>query len=77
MSTPTPPTIYRQDVAANVRAELGRADKTGAALSRMIHRDPSYVSRRLKGEYPWDVDDLARISLALEIDVETLTKVRA
>jgi len=51
----------RELVAAEVRAELARRMMTGADLAQRIGRSPMYVSRRIRGEVAFDLDDLQRI----------------
>lgn len=48
--------------AAEVRAALARADITQTAVAEATGRSQSYWSRRLSGEIPLDVDDLAVIA---------------
>lgn len=59
----------RNGVAEEVRALLARKRMTGDKLAAAIDRSPMYVSRRLRGEVPFDLDDLERIAAALDVIV--------
>ncbi len=65
-------TTYGQQVAAEVRAEMARQRRTGADLARHLNRSQQTVSRRLNGESPWDVDDLAAVAAWLGVDLDRL-----
>ncbi len=53
--------------AANIRAELGRQNKTRAALAREMGVTEMWLSRRVNAQTPITVDDLARIAGALDV----------
>lgn len=55
-------TQLRELVAEEVRALLARRQMTGADLAGRIGRSPMYVSRRVRGEVAFDLDDLQRIA---------------
>lgn len=54
--------LLRERVAEEVRALLARRQMTGAELAAKIERSPMYVSRRVRGEVAFDLDDLQRIA---------------
>lgn len=56
---------YRDAVAAEIRAELGRQRTTIVDLSNRTGDAPRSLARRLKGEAPLDVEQLAEIARAL------------
>lgn len=59
-------------VAANVRAELARAQQSGRGLAGQIGMAPSSMARRLSGSIPFRVDELHRIADALNVAVSVL-----
>ena len=65
-------TTYGQQVAAEVRAEMGRQRRSGADLARHLNRSHQTISRRLNGESPWDVDDLAAVAAWLGVSLDRL-----
>lgn len=62
----------REGVAEEVRALIGRRRTTGAKLAEAIGRSEMYVSRRLRGETAFDLDDLERIAAILNVEVSDL-----
>lgn len=62
----------RELVAEEVRALLGRRQMSGAKLAAAIDRSEMYVSRRLRGETAFDLDDLERIARVLGVHVAEL-----
>ena len=60
-------TTTTTQIAANIRAELGRQNKTRAALARDMDVTEMWVSRRLNAQTPLTVDDLTRIANALDV----------
>lgn len=52
----------REKVAAEVRAELARARLSQQQLATIIGKEQTYVSRRLKGEVPFTVDEVVIIA---------------
>src|SRR5215472_17069635 len=57
------------DVAAEVRAQLARARRTGRSVALELGWTQPYISRRLTGEVPFDVNDLAAVADVLHIPV--------
>lgn len=58
--------------AAAVRAELGRQRITGRGLARELGWAFNTTSRRLSGQYPFDVDELAQVARYLGVPITTL-----
>lgn len=56
-------------VATDVRAELGRQQMSILELARRTGLSGSYVTRRVSGSVPFDLDDLERIGAALGVPV--------
>ena len=54
-------------VASEVRAELARQQKTAGELAAALGMTPHTAGRRLRGEVPFDVIELAQIGLWLGI----------
>jgi transcriptional regulator with XRE-family HTH domain len=65
-------TTTAQQVGANVRAEAARRKVSGSAVARAIGLSQSAMSRRLAGEYPFSVTELAQIALYLDVPVSSL-----
>lgn len=63
---------YADAVASNVRAEAGRRRVSQAALSRMTGISGANLSRRWLGQYPFDVEELAKIAKALNVSIGDL-----
>lgn len=57
----------REQVAEEVRALLARRQMNGAKLAAAIGRSEMYVSRRLRAETAFDLDDLQRIAEVLGV----------
>lgn len=64
--------LLRERVAEEVRALLARKMMTGADLAVAIGRSPMYVSRRIRGEVAFDLDDMQRLSEALDVPLISL-----
>jgi transcriptional regulator with XRE-family HTH domain len=60
-------------VAGEIRAELGRQRLTQIELAIRLGEKRSWVARRLIGETPITVTDLARIADALGVPASTFT----
>jgi transcriptional regulator with XRE-family HTH domain len=60
-----------QHVAAEVRAHLARQRISGRRAALMLGWTPPYLSRRLTGEIPFDVDDLAKVADLLGVPIAT------
>lgn len=59
-------------VAANVRAEMARAKVGQRALAKVLGKSQTYMYRRLNGETPFNIDDLAVIAEQLDIPLTVL-----
>jgi transcriptional regulator with XRE-family HTH domain len=57
----------RNPVTANVRAEMARRGETQQSLADRIGMKQQGLSRRLRGETRFTVDELQRIADALEV----------
>lgn len=56
---------------------MARAKMTGGALAKALGVSHAYVSRRLNGHAPFDVDDLEQIAAILGVPVASLLADRA
>lgn len=65
-------TTQREATAANVRALLARHRWTQIDLAHLLGYSQTTVSRRVTGEVPFDVDELAIIAARFEVPVESL-----
>lgn len=61
--------LLRERVAEEVRALLARKMMTGAELALAIGKSPMYVSRRVRGEVAFDLDDMERIAHVLGVSI--------
>jgi transcriptional regulator with XRE-family HTH domain len=59
-------------VASEVRAELGRQRISGSALAKSLGMSQAGISRRLRGEVPFDVDELSAIAALLNVPLSAL-----
>lgn len=66
---------YAHRVAGNVRAELARGGVSQSVLARKLQRTQQYVSRRLVGNVPFNVDELDQIAQVLGIPVDAFLRV--
>lgn len=62
-------------VAAEVRAEIARQQKTGTAVAEAMGVSHMYLSRRLNRKTPFDLRDLDRLARALGVPVSTFLPV--
>lgn len=56
-------------VAAEVRAELARQQLSGVRAAKALGWTQNYISVRLRGTVPFDVNDLIKIADLLEVPV--------
>lgn len=68
----TQPSTLAGSVAAEVRAQLARRQLTGTALAAAIGRSEMYVSRRLRGEVPFDLVDVEQAAGFLGVAIADL-----
>ena len=59
-------------VAEEIRSWMGRRRMTGARLARELGVSPAWVSYRLTGVQPIDLNDLAKIAQVLSVPVVAL-----
>jgi transcriptional regulator with XRE-family HTH domain len=59
-------------VAAEIRATMGRLDVRQSELARRMGETDQWMSMRLKGRTPIDINELSRIAKALEVGVHDL-----
>lgn len=61
--------FLRGQVAGEARAEMARQKYTINQLPHLLGKSQSYWSRRLNGDQPMDVDDLAMLASLLKVPV--------
>lgn len=61
-------------VAAEIRAEMARQRLTQTALAERLDVNRAYVVRRLSGDTPLTVGDVAAIAAALDVRFADLTR---
>ena len=61
-----------QRVAANVRAEIARSNRSGANVASALGRSQHWISRRLAGQVAFDTDELAAIAGELGVPLSAL-----
>jgi transcriptional regulator with XRE-family HTH domain len=59
-------------VGANVRAEMSRAGKSQNDLAAVLGVTQTAVSKRLRGVTPFDVNEIALVARALDVDMSVL-----
>lgn len=59
--------MAREDIAAEVRAWLGRRNRSRTSLCEELGWSDPYLSRRLNGAVAFSTDDLAAIGEALDV----------
>lgn len=62
----------RQAVAGHVRAEMARVRVSQSELARRLGEGQPWVNRRVNGDVALDVDDIERISAALDVPTTKL-----
>lgn len=62
----------RQRVAENVRGWMARRNVTQTALAKRLGCSQPVISRRVRGEIPFDLDELIEIAVVLDIDLSEL-----
>lgn len=62
-----------QLVAGEIRAELARQRRSQAELAELLGVSKPWLSRRLSGETPLSVADVAVIAEALQVPTRTFT----
>ncbi len=64
--------VGRNAVASEVRALMGRFQVSQTALSQAIGIAQSGLSRRLRGDVPFDVDDIYTIAAYFDVPVTSI-----
>lgn len=59
-------------VAGEIRRLLEERGMSGNALAKATGIQQTTIARKLRGEHPFDVDDLASICQALDVSVSDL-----
>ena len=62
----------KQQVGANVRAEMGRRGVTQAAVAERLGLPQTSVSKRLRGVIAFDVAEIHEVAELLDIPVSAL-----
>lgn len=64
-------TTLRLAVAANVRAELGRANSSQSTTAQAIGMSQAALSKRLAGRISFSVDELGALADYLDVPIQT------
>lgn len=67
----TPAGRLSDRVVEAVRVEMARRRVTQTKLADLTGLTQAYISRRMTGETPFDVDDLDKVAVALGVPVAT------
>lgn len=70
-------TSTHEFVAAEVRAQLARRRVSSRRICLLLGCTPPYLSRRLTGQIPFNVSDLAAIAELLDLPVGAFFQVAA
>lgn len=65
---------YWQRTAAGVRAELGRQRRDVKDLATVLNRSRNYVSLKVNGHKPFDLDEIEAIAAWLEVPVASFSE---
>lgn len=57
---------------AEIKAEMARQDISGSRLARILGRNQTYISRRLRGEAHLLLDEVEEIARVLGVSLEQL-----
>jgi transcriptional regulator with XRE-family HTH domain len=71
-TTATGTAPIKQRVASEVRANMARQRISGSEMARRIGVSQPYLHRRISGEIPFDIDDLARVAEVLNVRIADL-----
>lgn len=72
-----PPTTYPKAVAAELRAEMGRQQKTVAELADILGLERQAAKKRYDGDKPMSVDELATAAAWLGVERAVLYEAEA
>lgn len=64
-----------ESIAAEVRAEMARQRRTSTDIAAEIGMSLTTFSRKLRGDYPFDVTELGRIAEALGVSPMAFWKI--
>jgi transcriptional regulator with XRE-family HTH domain len=67
------PQQYAENVATEVRAEMGRQRKTQAELAQALGITAATAGRRLSGEVPFDLIEIAQAAVWLGVEPTRFT----
>ena len=65
-------TSLSESASAEIRAELGRQNRTYSDLAKACGWIPMYLQRRITGRVPWTLDELAKVAHELGIPAHHL-----
>lgn len=71
-ATASSPSSFGDLIAAEIRAELARRQLPHNALAAALNTSPNWVSRRLRGRTPFDVDELDQVAHFLGVSLAEL-----
>lgn len=63
--------VTHETVAAEVRASLARNRRSGRSVALQLGWNQNYIWRRLTGDTPFSIEDLAAIAEVLDVPVAT------
>ena len=61
-----------QRIASNVRAQLGRKQRSGANVAKSLQKSQAWMQRRLSGQVPFDVAELEMVAAELGVPLSDL-----
>ena len=64
----------KSSFGANLNRELYANGLTQVDIAQEIHRSQQYVSSRLTGKCPWNMDDVYALCDMLDIDINEIPK---
>lgn len=67
-------TERRTRIAGEIRAELGRRNRSARQLAAATGISPATLSRRLQGKKPFDLEELESIAQFLELPLSVFTE---
>lgn len=70
--TPVGTRTFSAHVAAEIKAWMGRLDVRQTELARRLGQNDTWLSTRLRGSTPIDLNELQRIADALEVKIVDL-----
>ena len=61
-------------IGANVRAEMARRNVSQTTLAAALGITQAGISKRIRGQVPFTIDQLVKIAAALDVPLATLTE---